>query len=90
MPAGSWQRKHVRYLMVELGRAARWGVVALIWLYRLVVSPLLPASCRFEPSCSVYAEQAVKRYGVVKGGLLAGRRLLRCHPWHPGGYDPVP
>lgn len=73
-----------------LSLGLRWVAIGLVWAYRLLVSPLLPAACRFQPSCSVYAEQAVRRYGVVKGSLLAGRRLLRCHPWHPGGYDPVP
>jgi len=65
-------------------------LIGVIRLYRLLVSPLLPGACRFYPSCSEYAEQALRRYGVLKGGALALRRLLRCHPWHPGGIDPVP
>lgn len=69
--------------------AAR-AAVGLIWFYRLAVSPVLPGTCRFWPSCSVYAEHAIRRYGVLKGALLAGKRLLRCHPWSRGGYDPVP
>ncbi|MEV0391750.1 membrane protein insertion efficiency factor YidD [Polymorphospora rubra] len=58
--------------------------------YRRWISPALPARCRFYPSCSAYALQAVERHGALRGFLLAVRRLLRCHPFHPGGYDPVP
>jgi len=62
----------------------------LIRAYQLVISPLIGHVCRFEPSCSRYALEALERYGLLKGGLLAGRRLLRCHPWCDGGFDPVP
>jgi putative membrane protein insertion efficiency factor len=58
--------------------------------YQLLISPVLPASCRFHPSCSEYARQAVSKHGAGKGSWLGLRRLLRCHPFHPGGYDPVP
>jgi len=58
--------------------------------YRLCVSPLLPPSCRFHPSCSAYAEEALGRYGALRGGWLTARRLCRCGPWHRGGFDPVP
>ena len=61
----------------------------LIVVYQRVLSPLKPRCCRFYPSCSEYARQAVKRYGPLMGLGLAVRRVLRCHPWHPGGYDPV-
>ncbi|RMF46782.1 MAG: membrane protein insertion efficiency factor YidD [Deltaproteobacteria bacterium] len=64
--------------------------LVLIDIYRLILSPLKPPVCRFHPSCSCYAREAVVRHGVVRGCWLALRRLLRCHPWHPGGYDPVP
>lgn len=63
---------------------------AIIRLYRLLLSPLLGPNCRFYPSCSCYAEAAIEHHGVIKGCYLAARRILRCHPWHPGGYDPVP
>jgi putative membrane protein insertion efficiency factor len=65
-------------------------VAALIRGYQLMLSPLLPPSCRFTPSCSQYALEAVTRYGAVRGTWLAALRLARCHPFHPGGFDPVP
>jgi putative membrane protein insertion efficiency factor len=65
-------------------------LVALIRLYRLAVSPFLGQCCRFHPSCSAYAEEAICRHGVLAGLGLGIRRLLRCHPFHRGGYDPVP
>jgi putative membrane protein insertion efficiency factor len=64
--------------------------VALIRCYQVVVSPLLGQRCRFYPSCSSYALGAISSYGLRKGGWLAARRFARCHPWNPGGYDPVP
>lgn len=64
--------------------------LAMIRFYQRWMSPYLPPSCRFFPSCSEYAAEAVTRYGVFRGSWLAVRRLLRCHPFHPGGYDPVP
>ena len=57
--------------------------------YHKIISPVLPRACRFYPSCSVYAADAIRSHGVLKGGLLALRRLGRCHPWSGGGYDPV-
>ena len=63
---------------------------ALLRGYRYFLSPLLPPSCRFHPSCSVYAEQALQAHGALRGGWLAARRVCRCGPWHPGGLDEVP
>ena len=68
----------------------RSSVIALIRAYQYALSPLLGSRCRFYPSCSQYALEAVTRFGVLHGVWLGVRRLGRCHPWHPGGYDPVP
>jgi uncharacterized protein len=69
--------------------ALRAVVIAPIRAYQRVVSPLLPPRCKYEPSCSQYATQAVEQYGILRGLILAGWRLLRCNPWSHGGYDPV-
>jgi uncharacterized protein len=68
----------------------RHAATFLIRLYQLTLSPLLGPACRFHPSCSHYALGAINRFGCLQGGWLAVKRLSRCHPWHPGGYDPVP
>ena len=65
-------------------------LAGLIRVYQRLISPLLPPSCRFYPSCSQYALEAVSRHGALRGTWLAARRLARCHPFHPGGFDPVP
>ena len=62
----------------------------LLRVYRYGISPLLGPRCRFEPTCSVYSEEAIKQYGVLKGIYLSIKRLSKCHPWHEGGYDPLP
>jgi putative membrane protein insertion efficiency factor len=68
----------------------RFVLLLLVRAYRRVVSPLLPPRCRFAPSCSAYAEEALRAHGAVRGTWLAVRRVARCHPFNPGGYDPVP
>ena len=65
-------------------------VLLLIRAYKLCLSPVLPQACRFTPTCSEYAYEAVQRHGTMRGTWLAVRRLVKCAPWHPGGYDPVP
>ncbi|MGH7457710.1 MAG: membrane protein insertion efficiency factor YidD [Longimicrobiaceae bacterium] len=66
------------------------GLLAIIRFYQGAVSPLTPPSCRFTPTCSEYGRVAVERYGALRGSWLLAKRLLRCHPFHRGGYDPVP
>jgi len=65
-------------------------LIGLITIYRYSLSPLLGSSCRFYPSCSCYAQESIERHGALRGLVLAVRRIARCHPWNPGGYDPVP
>lgn len=81
----------LRDLPVRPGNVPRFLVLALIRLYQMTVSRALPPNtCRFYPTCSHYGYQAIYKYGVLKGGLLAAWRVLRCNPFNPGGYDPVP
>ena len=68
----------------------RWLLIFLVRGYQVVISPLLPSTCRFYPSCSAYAVEALERHGAWRGTKLTVRRLARCHPFHRGGYDPVP
>jgi putative membrane protein insertion efficiency factor len=64
-------------------------LIAIVRSYKFLISPLLPGSCRFVPSCSEYSLEALEKYGALKGVWLSVRRVARCHPFHPGGYDPV-
>ena len=73
-----------------IARIARRAVTLAIRGYQVAISPLFPPTCRFHPSCSVYALTSVDRFGVLRGGWLAVKRIGRCHPFNPGGYDPVP
>ena len=80
-----------------MGKAAQtirkiliFPLVVLIKFYQVCISPLKPPTCRFTPTCSQYALEAIRKYGLLKGGWLALKRILRCHPWGGSGYDPVP
>ena len=75
-----------RYVAAAVQRT----LILAITIYQLTLSPFLGRQCRYEPTCSVYAEQALRRFGVLRGGWLAVKRLGRCHPWGGAGYDPVP
>jgi hypothetical protein len=68
----------------------KFFLLGLVRLYQWCISPFLGQRCRFHPTCSNYAIEAISAHGTLKGGILAARRLCKCHPWHPGGYDPVP
>ena len=78
------------YLLSRLKALLSWLLVLPIRFYQIAISPLLGPSCRFTPTCSEYARQAILKHGPLKGLYLAVRRLLRCHPWGGSGYDPVP
>lgn len=77
----TWTGGALRFALAEL-------LLACIAVYRLVLAPLLGGRCRFEPSCSIYAAESIELHGPFRGALLALRRLGKCHPFHPGGYDP--
>mgnify|MGYP001818960159 FL=1 len=77
-------------MLQALGRLLAWPLLGLVALYRLLISPWLGNNCRFEPSCSAYAMQALRIHGAFRGTWLAARRIARCHPWGSSGYDPVP
>ncbi len=88
MPFASGRFPSVRFPSVRALVIA--PAIGLIRAYQLLVSPMRPQTCRFYPSCSAYALTAIERFGLVRGSWLATRRLLRCHPWNPGGVDHVP
>jgi len=76
--------------MVKMRTLPKRILMGLIRFYRRFISPMFPPCCRFYPTCSAYALEAVEKYGAFKGGFLAFKRILKCNPFHPGGYDPVP
>jgi hypothetical protein len=73
-----------------MGRLLAWPLIGFVLVYRYGLSPLLGRPCRFQPSCSEYALEALHRHGAWRGGAFAARRVARCHPWGGAGYDPVP
>ena len=73
-----------------VSKVLAWPLIQLVRLYRVAISPWLGASCRFDPTCSSYAIEALRTYGILKGSWLAAKRIGRCHPWGGSGYDPVP
>ncbi len=80
----------MKTLLHGLRKLAIWLLLLPIYFYKGAISPLTPPSCRFTPSCSTYAIEAIRRHGPLRGLYLAIRRILRCHPWGGSGYDPVP
>lgn len=79
-----------RRLLNGCKRAAAFPLILLVKIYQYCISPFTPPSCRFTPTCSQYAVEALRKYGPIKGGWLTIKRLSRCHPWGGSGYDPVP
>jgi putative membrane protein insertion efficiency factor len=75
---------------MSLKGVSKRAMLGAIRFYRRAISPMFPPSCRFTPTCSAYALEAIERYGPLKGGWMAVKRILLCNPFHPGGYDPVP
>ncbi|WP_251441711.1 membrane protein insertion efficiency factor YidD [Veillonella intestinalis] len=80
----------MKRLVSLLMGALNWIFIGLVQFYRYGISPLKPKTCRFYPSCSTYTLEALRKYGPFKGSYLGIRRILRCHPFNPGGYDPLP
>ncbi len=80
----------VKVIQVKVDQTVRLTLKLLIRFYQIVLSPFVGQHCRFYPSCSNYALEAIQRHGSARGSWLAVKRLCRCHPWHPGGVDPVP
>ena len=80
----------MRRVLKTISKAVASVMLGLIWFYRKCISPLFPPVCRYTPTCSQYAVEAIKKYGPLKGGWLAFKRILRCTPWGGSGFDPVP
>lgn len=77
-------------MLDAIGKLLAWPLLALVWLYRMLLSPWLGANCRYDPTCSQYALEALREHGAFRGSWLAAKRIGRCHPWGGHGYDPVP
>ncbi len=77
-------------MLRALGQLLAWPLLTLVWLYRYTISPFLGNNCRFQPTCSEYAIEALREHGAFRGTWLAANRIARCHPWGGSGYDPVP
>ena len=77
-------------MLSSLGRLLAWPLLLLVQIYRVAVSPLLGANCRYQPTCSEYAIEALRTHGAFRGTRLAVKRIMKCHPWGGSGYDPVP
>ncbi|GIK22558.1 MAG: putative membrane protein insertion efficiency factor [Ignavibacteriota bacterium] len=81
---------NIKFILKEIFQILAVPFILLIKIYQLFISPLFPSSCRYTPTCSHYTAEALKKYGLFKGGWLGIKRILRCHPWGGSGYDPVP
>lgn len=79
-----------RFIFTYFSKALSYFLIALVYVYKYIVSPVLPRACRFYPTCSQYAIVAIKRHGIIKGTFLSAYRVIRCNPFCSGGYDPVP
>lgn len=77
-------------MLSALGRLLAWPLLLVVQIYRYAISPWLGPNCRYEPTCSVYAIEALQKHGAFRGSVLAAKRIGRCHPWGDSGYDPVP
>ncbi|MCL1833372.1 MAG: membrane protein insertion efficiency factor YidD [Leptospirales bacterium] len=80
----------IRFIVNFISRVLTDLVVYIIKLYKIFISPVLPPSCKYYPTCSVYSIQAIKRFGLIKGGYLSLKRIISCNPFSAGGFDPVP
>jgi hypothetical protein len=83
-------KETLRIVYISIIKLLAFPFILIIKIYQLLISPILPANCRYQPTCSHYTVEALKKYGIFKGGWLGIKRISRCHPWGSSGYDPVP